>query len=379
VSARRARAAATLLLALPVLARAHDAGHTVTFAGVSGTRFAVQARAAAQAAPLPAGGSLAQRLVYDSGLSDPIPEAWDTVLIQGESPDPAVAFEAAREDGGEWRPLEMHRFKGGRFWAKAHLRQAQGPMRLRALDSGAKSDREVTVYGVEVFVDEPASAGSPIVPPRGPENPVAPRPIVHTRAEWKAVAPTEPWSPDPRPWRVTLHHSDGKHTTTLAESEAEARFIQDFHIHGRGWIDIAYHFLVDAQGNILEGRPEGVLGAHTLGNNEGNIGIVLLGTYHPPVNNVPTKAQLDAVASLGRYLVARYGIDPKSLKGHRDYKQTDCPGNLAYARLDALRLAFGDLPQPPAFAARPAPALREPIAWLSEPSFDGREPGFPGL
>jgi len=119
----------------------------------------------------------------------------------------------------------------------------------------AKTDHDVSVYGIEVFVDEPAAPGTPVIPPRGAQNPGAARPLVHGRAEWKAVAPTEPWSPDPRPWRVTLHHSDGKHTTTLAESEAEARFIQDFHIHGRGWIDIAYHFLVDSQGNILEGLP----------------------------------------------------------------------------------------------------------------------------
>ena len=360
MSARTLRTAA-LFLALPALALAHDAGHTVTFDRVSGARFSVRAR-----------GAIAQPLVYDSGLSDPIPDTWDTVLIQGESPDPAITFEAAREDGGEWRALEMHRFSGGRFWAKARLRQASGPLRLRAFDSGAKADHDVDVYGVEVFIDEPASAGTPAAPPRGPQNPGASRPLVHARAEWKAVAPTQPWSPDPLPWRVTLHHSDGKHTKTLVESEAEARFIQDFHIHGRGWIDIAYHFLVDAQGNILEGRPEGVLGAHTRGNNEGNIGIVLLGTYHPPVNNVPTKAQLDAVAALGRYLVARYGIDPKSLKGHRDYKQTDCPGNIAYSKLDALRLAFAGLPEPPAFASRPVKRPSPPIAWLGTPSFDGR-------
>ena len=369
MSARLAGAAAALLLAPAALA--HDVGHTVTFDRVSGTRFSVQARGAALEPINEKGAKPAARLVYDSGLSDPIPDAWDTVLIQGESPDPAISFEASREDGGEWSALETHRFSGGRFWAKAHLRQADGPLRLRALDNGAKTEHDVTVYGVEVFVDEPASPGAPAVPPRGPENPAAPRPLVHGRAEWKAVAPTQPWSPDPLPWRVTLHHSDGKHTTTLAQSEAEARFIQDFHIHGRGWIDIAYHFLVDSQGNILEGRPEGVLGAHTLANNEGNIGIVLLGTYHPPVNNVPTKAQLDAVAALGRYLVARYGIDPKSLKGHRDYKQTDCPGNLAYAKLDALRLAFAGLPEAPAFVSKPARMPAIPIAWLSEPSFDG--------
>jgi hypothetical protein len=341
VSARPAWIAAALLLAIPTLAL--DAGRTVTFGRISGARFSLK--------------STDPGSVYDSGLSDPIPEAWDTVLIQGESAEPEIAFQAGRGDGKDWKTLEIHRFPGGRFWAKARMDKAAGPLRLRALAAGARTGRNVAVYGVEVFVDEPAGADAPAVPPRGPQNPGAVRPLVHGRAEWGAAPPTQPWSPDPLPWRVTLHHSDGKHTTTLAQSEAEARFIQDFHVHGRGWIDIAYHFLVDAQGNVLEGRPEGVLGAHTLANNEGNIGIVLLGTYHPPVNDVPTKAQLDAVAALGRYLVARYGINPKELKGHRDYKQTECPGDVAYAELDALRLAFSGLP-----AA---------LAWLDEPAFDG--------
>ncbi len=348
---------AAVLLAGPALA--NDAGHTVTFQDVPGARFSV--RAAAEPSP---------RVVYDSGVSDPIPAEWDTVLIQGESPDAAIGFQASRTDAGDWENLKIHRFEGGRFWARARLPKAAGTLRLRAVDSGASADHDVSVYGVEVFVDAPAGAGAPAAPPRGPQNPAADRPLVHGRSEWNAVPPTEPYSPDPLPWRVTLHHSDGKHTRTLAESEAEAHFIQDFHIHGRGWIDIAYHFLVDSQGNILEGRPEGTLGAHTLGNNEGNVGIVLLGTYHPPVNDVPTKAQLEAVAALGRYLVARYGIDPKMLKGHRDYKQTDCPGNLAYAKLDALRLAFAGLPMPePSPRPRRAPSI--PLAALDAPSFDG--------
>lgn len=361
MNAEAAAFLAVLLAAAPAFA--HDAGRSVEFSDGTSARFEVRATGEAQ------------RVVYDSGESDEIPSTWDTVLIQGESPDPAITFQAARVVNAgplQWRDMEIHRFPGGRFWAKARAPKSAGPLRLRALDLGVKADHTVDVYGAEVFADGPAGPGAPAVPPRGPQNPSAGRPLVHGRAEWGAKAPTEPYSPDPLPWRVTLHHSDGKHTTTLAESETEALFIQDFHIHGRGWIDIAYHFLVDASGNILEGRPEGTLGAHTLANNEGNVGIVLLGTYHPPVNDAPTKAQLDAVAALGRYLVARYGISPKALKGHRDYKSTDCPGNLAYSRLDALRLAFAGAPAPE-FVFRPAKTPRAPLVWLGAPSFDGAQ------
>lgn len=317
------------------------------------------------------------RVLFESGVSDAIAGDYDTVLIQGVVPDDRVAFQALRPDpnaptpSAAWETLQVHRFPDGRFWAKARLPKGSGPLMLRALDAGVAVGGTAEVYGVEVFVDAPAQPGAPAVPPRGPADPTATRPAVHGRAEWGAVPATQPYAPDPAPWRVTLHHSDGRYTRTLAESEAEARFIQDFHIHGRGWIDIAYHFLVDPAGNILEGRPEGVLGAHTLGNNEGNVGIVLLGTYHPPKNDRPTKAQLEAVSAIGRYLVARYGIDPQSLRGHRDYKQTDCPGDIAYAKLDWLKLAFAGLPTPP-LLAKPRNAPRPPLTMLVAPSWDGR-------
>jgi len=357
----RADVAAALAIVLAITAppaRAEDAGEAVTFGSRPGASFPVQALGAGT------------RVVYESGASDPLAQPWDTVLIQGSLPDPAVRFEAARADGGApaWTPLEVHRFPSGRFWARARATKASGPLQLRALDDGAARDHVVDVYTVEAFVDEPAPSSPSIPPARGPQDASAPRPRVVARAQWGAVPATEPYTPDPLPWRVTLHHSDGKFTRSLAESIDELRFIQDFHIHGRGWIDIAYHFAVDPLGNILEGRPEGVLGAHTLGNNEGNVGIVLLGTYSPPQNNKPTAAQLAAVAALGRYLVARYGIDPNSLKGHRDYKMTACPGKNAYAALPALRRAFAERPAP-----SPLDQVRRASA-LAPADFDGSAP-----
>ncbi|MEQ1920134.1 MAG: peptidoglycan recognition family protein, partial [Elusimicrobiota bacterium] len=190
----------------------------------------------------------------------------------------------------------------------------------------------------------------------------------HGRAEWRALAPTNPLSPDPLPWRITLHHTDGRYTANLAESLDETRFIQDFHQNGRKWSDIAYHFIVDPRGNVIEGRPLETLGAHTLSNNEGNVGIVLLGTYHAPRNDQTTAAQLTAAGALGRFLVKRFGIDPASLKGHRDYKQTDCPGDLAYPKLAELRRAFAANPSPPASVRKP----RMSPAFAAAPDWDGQ-------
>ncbi len=355
----RAEPIAALLLLLSGAASAQDVGADVHFAAGRGAKFSVTARGTAP-------------VLYDSGLSDPIPESWDVMLIQGVMPDPAVRFAAMRPGGSTvWVELQVTRFPDGRFWAKGRFQKGAGPVRLRALDAGVSRDHEVTVYSAEVFADEPAApeTGSP-PPARGPQDPAAPAPPTHGRAEWNAKPPKEPYSPDPLPWRVTLHHTDGRRTTALADSLAEAGFIQNFHQNGRGWNDIAYHFLVDASGNVIEGRPLGALGAHTLNNNEGNVGIVLLGTYHAPRNDAASRAQLDAVASIGKYLVARYGIDPASLKGHRDYKKTDCPGDLAYPKLDELRRAFAGLPPLPSPSAR-KPA-RPVILPAERPDFDGQ-------
>lgn len=351
----RAELALALLLVAPAL-RAGDLGSEVTFANKRGAQFSIYA-------------GFGPGVAYDSGLSDLPDGDWDTLLIQGEMPDPAVRFLAARPGGAGWVELAVKRFANGRFWAKGRFQKGAGALRLRALDDGVSVDHDVTVYGAEVFADGPDYSTTPPPPSRGPMDPGATPPPVHGRAEWAALPPTHPLSPDPLPWRVTLHHTDGRYTASLAESLEETRFIQDFHQNGRKWSDIAYHFVVDPLGNILEARPLETLGAHTLNNNEGNVGIVMLGTYHAPKNDRTTPAQLAAVGALGRYLVKRFGIDPASLKGHRDYKQTDCPGDLAYPKLAELRRAFGSTP--PAPPTRKKPAIQAPSVAIS-PDWDQR-------
>lgn len=343
----------SLLLAallLPAAARAQDMGADVHFGARHGASFAVTA------APTSPGGSA--RVLFDSGDSDAIRGDWDTMLIHGVLPDPNVRFMALRPGGAQvWVELQVKRFPDGRFWAKGTFLRGAGAVRLRAVDAGVAVDHEVEVYGAEVYDASAAEAPAPAAPARGPVDPGAVPPLTHARSEWSAKPPKEPWTPDPMPWRITLHHSDGRYTQSLAESLAEAGFIQDFHQNGRGWNDIAYHYLVDPLGNVIEGRPLGMLGAHTLNNNEGNVGIVLLGTYHAPKNDQPTAAQLKAVADIGRFLVKRFGIDPATLKGHRDYKSTDCPGDLAYPRLSELRKAFAGGSQvvlAPVFEGQPA-------------------------
>jgi len=48
---------------------------------------------------------------------------------------------------------------------------------------------------------------------------------------------------------------------------------------GRGWSDIGYHYLIDRDGSITEGRPIERAGAHAKGHNKTSVGISLWGGH----------------------------------------------------------------------------------------------------
>ena len=82
-----------------------------------------------------------------------------------------------------------------------------------------------------------------------------------------ARAPQSGYSNMPYYDKMTLHHSAGFSAETLEEGIAQMQAIQLFHQDIRGWSDIGYHFVIDKAGNIYQGRPETVIGAHTGGSN----------------------------------------------------------------------------------------------------------------
>ena len=96
-------------------------------------------------------------------------------------------------------------------------------------------------------------------------------------------------------------------------------------------------------GNIYQGRPETVIGAHVGGANTGNIGVCILGCYHPPETNwscfdVMTKDTENALVYLYSWIADSYNIDPNVLLGHRDYfGTTSCPGNNIWPVISSLR------------------------------------------
>ena len=168
-----------------------------------------------------------------------------------------------------------------------------------------------------------------------------PKPRIISREEWGAEEPKSGYSYHPYFDKLTLHHAACCSADDLEEGKDQVYWIQDFHQNGRGWKDIGYHFLVDRAGNIYQGRPETVIGAHVGGANTGNIGVCLLGCYHPPEDNCSqeiTPESRQSIVELFSWVSDTYGQSPTLLLGHRDYfGSTACPGDNIWIELPRYR------------------------------------------
>ncbi|MDO8804868.1 MAG: peptidoglycan recognition family protein, partial [Elusimicrobiota bacterium] len=317
-------------------------------------------------------------VLFETPFSEIPAAGYDTILLQGEMPEPGVNVELQVRSKSFFSPSASYgseafrRFPGGRFWARYRVPFTRQPLKLSVIDRGAKSASTLTIYETELLVrleskEETAPAASTAAYVPDPELFVplsAPFKVIR-RADWQAAPPTEPYTPH-TPKYFTLHHTQAHYPGTYNEAVAEMQFIQDFHQHGRGWIDIAYHFLIDPAGNIFEGRPIKVLGAHVKNRNTANIGISIMGDFHPPKHDVFTGASQDSFVAIGRYLKDTYEVQVSSFYAHRDLGKTACPGDDLYAKKELLRgliftPQFQDVPVNHGDVPLPIPAQQESL------------------
>ena len=119
------------------------------------------------------------------------------------------------------------------------------------------------------------------------------------------------------PTKVILHCAA---TPDLVESKFGVEDIRKWHVNGRGWRDIGYHYYITRDGFVHKGREEHEIGAHTRGYNTGSLGICYEGTYFP------TLAQISAMIILYKVLLSRWGITLSEWHGHNEYSNKECPG-----------------------------------------------------
>jgi len=122
----------------------------------------------------------------------------------------------------------------------------------------------------------------------------------------------------PRFWRATIHH-----TATPPDRPAERIRAIDADHRSRGWDGIGYHLLVAEDGGVFFGRPLERQGAHVKGENEGNLGVALIGDYR---QSAPPEAALASVRRLLAWAFETWGFGPEAVYFHKDLAATECPG-----------------------------------------------------
>jgi len=186
---------------------------------------------------------------------------------------------------------------------------------------------------------------------RAAEQPAAGPPVIGCGAwgarEARDVIPV--W--DQRPVRIIVHHTATPNVEDFSRGAAEfvARKIQDFHMDGRGWIDTGQNFTISRGGHVLEGRHRSlevlrtgsrhVEGAHCTGQNIEAVGIENEGTYSAVE---PPDRLWNRLRDMCAYICDQYGIAPTEIDGHRDFKDTLCPGDTLYGMLPRLRSEVAD-------------------------------------
>lgn len=124
---------------------------------------------------------------------------------------------------------------------------------------------------------------------------------------------------------VTLHHTGSPQPLRPEESPvAKLRGLQSWGAAERNWWDVPYHFLLDLNGGIYEGRDYHFMGeTNTTYDPGGHFLISVIGNYE---QQEPTQAQLKSIADLMAWALKEFKLPLDRIGGHYNYADTGCPG-----------------------------------------------------
>jgi hypothetical protein len=165
---------------------------------------------------------------------------------------------------------------------------------------------------------------------------------VLSRTDWGANAPVAAMKSH-TPGLITIHHTatPQKSDRPLKDKmQALQKFSQNESKLGNGkpkpaWPDVPYHFYIDCNGGIAEGRDVNAVGdTNTEYDPTGHVLVVLEGNFE---EEQVTDAQWATLVKTVSWLAARYRVSSAGVQGHKDYAQTLCPGKKLEAKLPELR------------------------------------------
>jgi hypothetical protein len=141
------------------------------------------------------------------------------------------------------------------------------------------------------------------------------------RRAWGAQKPSGDFERH-RVRRMTVHHSAAL-LTDNRDAPGHFRSHQQSH-QARGWPDIAYHVLIDRNGNVYEGRPMwAVPDTATNYDPRGHFTVMCEGNFQ---DQRPSSAQVDGLVGVLAWASERFDVAPRTIAGHLEYADTACPG-----------------------------------------------------
>jgi len=158
--------------------------------------------------------------------------------------------------------------------------------------------------------------------------PRVPTPAIIAKAEWGGGESSGTMRSH-FPVQLTLHHvASGKPITPENDPAKDLQNLQKWGWRDKGWPDLPYHFLIDLDGRIYEGRdPRKAGDTNTKYEPAGKLLISMMGNFELQAPNVK---QLTAIADLMAWGSDYYNIPPETIRGHMEFIPTGCPGKYLY-------------------------------------------------
>jgi hypothetical protein len=129
-----------------------------------------------------------------------------------------------------------------------------------------------------------------------------------------------------KPFRITIHCSDSPDGVIYPLEQ-----IRKMHIEEKGFTDIGYHAVIQPNGELEVGRGLNESGAHVQGENDGNVGICMVG------RGAFTHVQFDTLRRFIDSLIQIYEIKPWQIFGHREFRSAQVQGK-SCPNMDIKRL-----------------------------------------
>jgi hypothetical protein len=175
-----------------------------------------------------------------------------------------------------------------------------------------------------------AAVATPLTSAAANSAPAVASGVILPRAAWGA-RPPRPGGKPHTITRMTVHHS----AVALPDNRgivARLQQHQRYHMDDKGWIDIAYHYAVDRNGNVFALRDTAIAGDTATDYDTTGLFLVLCeGNFD---EEQVSEAQLDGAALIFAWAAQQFGITTATLASHKEVTPvTSCPGTTLEAHM----------------------------------------------